>query len=462
MPGQLWTMKVLAGVHAGAEVTLPDEDVVVGRDDDCDFVFEDAGLAARQFALRAGDAGVTLTPLDVGSPILVDGRRVEASMDVPPYQAVSCGSLALAFGVAGEPWPEVDLAAAAPAEAEPKAPEEPDQEEVPTEASGAPPNEDTAAPAPQRRSRVVLAVAAPAAVALIAAAAWLLIPRQVERHHDSAADAARAINEVATRHGAAVTVDTADDGTITVSGHAPNDRARAGLLRDLADAGHPAVVRILSTEQLAAYARSVLEAVLDPDAHDAVEVSPIEGAPGKLKVSGYVADEARLARARHLLERDVKEAEGFTYAVQTRAMRTAILRKRLDALATGGRLHIQSFPDRTGLFGPIDSSAELSRIKALADAFNAEFDGRPKLELKGSDVLLGESTVKIAVRAVVLGDNAHVVLHDGTSAGVGAKVGSEHVIDEITPRYMILRRSETRLSDAGRGPDSDYFIFEDP
>ncbi|MXY55890.1 MAG: EscD/YscD/HrpQ family type III secretion system inner membrane ring protein [Gammaproteobacteria bacterium] len=462
MPGRLWTMKVLAGVHAGAEVTLPDEEVVVGRDDDCDFVFEDAGLAARQFALRAGDAGVTLTPLDTPSAILIDGRRVEARMEVPAYQAVTCGRLALAFGVAGEPWPEVDLAAAAPAEAEPDATEAPDEAEIPTETSGAPPNEDTSTPAPQWRSRVTLAVAATAAAAVIAAAAWLLIPRQVEPHHGSAADAAAAINEIATRHGAAVTADAADDGTITVSGHAPTNRARARLLSDLADAGHPAVVHIVSTEQLAAYARSVLEAALDPDADDAVDVSPVEGVPGKLKISGYVADEARLARAKRLLERDVNEATGFTYAVQTRAMRTAILRKRLDALAFGGGLHIQNFPDRTGLFGPIHSSAELSRIKALADAFNAEFDGRPRLELKGSDVLLGESTVSVAVRAVVLGDNAHVVLHDGTTAGMGDKVRSGHVIDEITPRYMILRPAETRLSDAGRAPDNDYFIFEDP
>ena len=455
-------MKVLAGVHAGAEVTLPDEEVVVGRDDDCDFVFEDAGLAAHQFALRVGDAGVTLTPLEAGTPILVDGRRVEESMEVPAYQGVSCGSLALAFGVAGEPWPEVDLAAATPAEAEPNPPDGLDEEEIPAETSGARPNEDIATPAPQWRSRLALGLAAAAAVAVIAAAAWLLIPRQVERHHGSAADAAAAIEDIAKRHGAAVTVDSADDGTITVSGHAPTNRARAGLLRDLDLAGHPAVVHIVSTEKLATYARSVLEATLDPDAHDEVDVSPVEGAPGKLKISGYVADDARLAQARRLLERDVKEAKGFTYAVQTRAMRTAILRKRLDALAFGRRLHIQSFPDRAGLFGPIHSSAELSRIKALADAFNADFGGKPRIELKGSDVLLGESTVTVAVRAVVLGDDTHVVLHDGTTAGVGAKVGGGHVIDEITPRYMILRRSETRLSDTSSAPDYDYFIFEDP
>jgi len=45
MADRLWTMKILSGVHVGAEAALSDEAAVIGSDDACDFVLEEIGRA---------------------------------------------------------------------------------------------------------------------------------------------------------------------------------------------------------------------------------------------------------------------------------------------------------------------------------------------------------------------------------------------------------------------------------
>lgn len=464
MAKQLWTLKILAGVHAGAEVTLSDEEAVLGRDESCDFVLDDAGLADRHFSLRADPDRVRLTVLDPGSPVVVDAQPVEGGLDLQPYQVVSCGGLALAVGPAGQSWPDIELPTAPSAvpEAEPLAVSDETQTEEPA-ADPAPAAPGSAAKAPVSRGRrPVLTTAAVAALLVVAAGAWLLVPREVESHQESRADTTAQIRAVASRHGALIDFQT-DEGnaTLSVTGTVDTEETRARLLEDLANANVRATVHITSTEQIAEFAMSVLNQSLNLDDQNAVEVLPVAGSPGEVLVSGYVEDEASLDRTRAILERDVREARGFTYQVQTKDERLAILRDRLDALGAAQPLRIQELADRVGLFGPVASQGDLSRIEALAERFNDEFDSRPRLALAGTDSFLGESTIDLDVRAVVLGEDVHVVLHDGSSVGAGSEIADGYVIRTVTPSYMILEQPHHRIPDGTTPvPTVAFFIFE--
>ena len=456
-----WDMKVLAGVHAGAEVTLAAEDAVVGTDDDCDFVFDDPGLAGRHFVLLPGEDSVRLTLLDHAGTIVVDGQPVDSSVEVAPYSVVACGRLALAFGPTGQPWPPMEVPEVAVDEAvEDPAGEANDVEPADAPDETAAPVAESDAPVPVRRRWVAVGGIAVAAAVLVAVTVWLLVPRQVERQATDPKVATAAIEKLATERGAAVRLHVDDDGIVRVEGHVATNAARTELLQELANAHHRAVVHITSTEEIAGYARAVLGQALGLDARDAVEVAPVEDAPGTLHISGYVVDEARLAHARRLLERDVKEATGFTYAVETRDTRLAVLRTRLDALGFGRRLRIQRFPDRVGLFGAIASAEELARVEELAASFNKEYASRPRLEVQGTDSLLGESTIALEIRAVVGGDDLHVILHDGTRVVPGSEVDG-YQVETITERYMILERAAQGLQDAARADDVAYFVFAD-
>ncbi len=461
-----WTLRILSGVHAGAEAALSEEEAVLGRDDDCDFVLDDAGLAGRHFSLRADAGGVGLRVLDADRPVLVDGQSVAGSVALEPYQVVAVGGLALAVGPSDRPWPDIAL----PAAASPGADAEPDDETAPADtergAADAEPTPDDPAPAEvavaagRRRRWAAWAGTAAAGLLVAGAVAWLLLPREVDRHHEDAADTTRTIRAIAAGHDAVIDVRT-DDGAVSVTGNVDTEEARSELLAELAGAGVRATVHITSTEQIAEFALAILDQSLNLDERNAVEVAPVSGSPGKLLISGYVRDEAALDRARAILERDVQEARGIAYQVQTKADRLATLRERLETARLGGRFLVQEFADRIGLFGALRSPDELSDLTELVARFNDEFGGRPRLALAGTDSFLGESTIDLDVRAVVLGENIHVVLHDGETHGQGSRVADGYAIRAITEHYMLLERASDRIEDRASESEVAYFIFEE-
>ena len=466
MAEQHWTLKILAGVHVGAEITLPDEESILGTDDACDLMLDDAGLAGRHVSLSPRPTGVRMSVLDTASPVVVDGQPVEGTVELGPYQVVSVGGLCLAVGPADQPWPAIDLpssqAAAPPGEA--AAPAESGVKEA-TEAQ-APAGTDTerADAAVRAPRRWALAAGALVGVLIVAAGgARLLTPGEVESHHATAAETTRQIQEIASRYGAIIEVgaDPRPDGRFRITGVVATEAQRSELLDGLSHAGVPAVVDIRSTEEIVESVTSILNQSLNLDANNALQVLPVAGAPGEVRVAGYVEDEACLLEAQAIIERDVRHAKGFTYEVHTKAERLSALRQRLDAAGVGGRFRIQELDDRIGLFGPVHSEDELSRLHLLAQDFNDEFDSRPSLTLSGTTSFVGESTIDLDVRAAVLGERNHIVLHDGESYSEGSKVPGDYVIKTITRQYVILEGTEHLTQDAATvETDIAYFIFE--
>ena len=477
MAESLWTMKILAGVHVGAEVTLSDEEVTLGRDDDCDFVLEDAGLAGRHILLQAGTGDVRMTVLDGIGPVYVDGRPVEGSIELGPYQVVTAGGLSLALGPAGQAWPSIELPASPSSEgrspdeasaADEELAEGPTDETPPTadvpatdtgESGGAP--EETGR-APSRRALV--AGMAVAALLAVAAVVWLLVPTQVRTEQDDPKETLREIEAIASRYGAVVRIadDAGTDGSIKVIGYVDTTHNRQRLLDELTKANVHARVHITSTEEIVETVTSVLNQSLNIDKRNAVTVNPVENAPGELTLAGYVEQETSLSEFKAILERDVKGYVALNYDVQTKPDRLAILRQRLDALNLSTSLFIQELPEGVGLFGPVGTAEELTRIVELSRDFNDEFDSRPMLSLSGTESFLGESTIDLDVRAVVLGESVHVVLHDGESYRAGSRVADHYVVKTITERYMILEKTGQLNDDvATDGPDVAYFIFNE-
>ena len=218
----------------------------------------------------------------------------------------------------------------------------------------------------------------------------------------------------------------------------------------------------MATDEIAESVTTLLDRTLNADKRNLLAVRPVENSPGELTVFGYVEHEASLAEIKAIIERDVKEYRALHYEVQTRANRLSTLRRRLDDLGLGASMRIQELAEGVGLFGPVRTEEELARIVKLADDFNEEFDSRPMLRLSGTNSFLGESTIDLDVRAVVLGERNHVILHDGESYRAGSTVADHYVVKTITERYMILDKT-TQLTDDGATyrPDVVYFIFEE-
>ena len=472
MAERVWTMKVLSGVHVGAEAALSEEEAVIGSNETCDFVLEDDGLAERHFSLQAGEAGVHLNVLDGESPLYVDGQPAEGSIELEAYRVVSIGGLALAVGPAEKPWPKIELPALpqSPSESEDGAVENggastgdvrvdaetPD--EVKAEAA-----QTTAGEPHRKRRRTQVWVMASVALVLVAGPVWLLAPKQVVRTQENAADAARRIDEIASRRGAAIDIEHNDGAaSIFVTGNTETEQNRLLFLDDLAQTSIRATVHIVSSEELVEFAGAILDQSLNTDDRNEVDVKPVAHAPGELIVTGYVEEEASLARTKAILERDLKESRGLTFRIQTRADRLAVLEQKLAALGLGKRFRIQQLEDGIGLFGPVRSQEELTGLVGLAKDFNAEFNSRPHLRLEGTNSFLGVSTIDLDIRAVVLGESIHVITQGGETHEEGSKIDDDYVIDTITEHYMILQKTgEYAGAGDAAGADFAYFIFQD-
>lgn len=462
-------MRVLAGVHAGAEALLSDEEAVLGSAEECDFVLDDAALCDRHIGLRADAGGAVLRILDTGTPVRVDGRDVQGEVGLEPYQVVSIGALSFAVGPEDEAWPEIQLPSTgqddvASEHPEPSGEGSADRQQPDADADEQQPATNSAGPAqPRRRVPRTLVGSGVGAVALVIALGWFLAPEEVEPVHADLDDVAPRIRAVAARHDALVDVDEDPDasGTLRVTGFIDTDAGQARMLADLAQAGVRATVHLVSTEKLADYVWSAINQTVGLNPNNDLQVAPVSGAPGALVVSGYVQDPVSLEEIQAILERDVAEARTISYQVQTRTDRLADLRGRLQKLGLGEQFRIQQFEDRIGLFGPVDSGEQLSEIRRLTDAFNAAFDSRPALKLSGTDSFLGESTIELDVRAVVLGEDPHVVLNDGERYGRGSRVEGAYVIGTITERYIILEAPDgTHADQAGQTADVAYFILD--
>ena len=471
MSQQPWMLRVLTGVHSGAEALLSHDEAVLGSAEECDFVFDDAALSDRHIGLRADADGAVLRVLDTNNPVRVDGSDVQGEVGLEPYQVVSIGKVSLAVGPADEAWPAIELPGAGQTDVAPEHAESIAPESVAEQPAADATEQDSAAnssPLAQPRRSVSrrLAATGAGAVALVAALGWFLVPREVEPVHADIEDVATRIRAVAVRHDALVDLHEDPDapGTMRVSGFIDTAAGEARMLADLGQAGVRATVHLVSTEELSDYVTSAINQSVGLDARNDLRVEPLAGAPGQLVVSGYLHDRASLKEIKGILERDVAEARAISYRVQTRADRILDLRDRLRKLGLGEQLRIQKFEDRIGLFGPVKSGEQLSEIRHLAGDFNTAFDSRPALKLSGTESFLGESTIELDVRAVVLGDDPHVVLHDGERYGQGTRVDGTHVIAAITENYMILELPDsTVVGEPGEASDTSdvaYFIFD--
>ncbi|WP_374608473.1 FHA domain-containing protein [Diaphorobacter nitroreducens] len=99
-------LRILSGMHAGARAPLHGESYLLGALDDCDFVFEDAGVQphhARLLRGEADDAGWQLKWIaqDGEDPVLAPMRLAQG-------KAVPLGPIVLAVDVPGAPWPTLE------------------------------------------------------------------------------------------------------------------------------------------------------------------------------------------------------------------------------------------------------------------------------------------------------------------------------------------------------------------
>jgi len=109
-PAVTYVLRILSGPHEGAEVTLQEQGIMLGKSDACDVILVDETLLDQHASFACKNGTVTCTPAE-GARVSVNGTAITAATTVQAFQPIVCGATLLAVGPNNVVWPEISTAA---------------------------------------------------------------------------------------------------------------------------------------------------------------------------------------------------------------------------------------------------------------------------------------------------------------------------------------------------------------
>lgn len=94
-----WALRVLAGVHAGAERKLQERSLLmIGSSDDCDIIFSDAGVAAHHCIVTRADGELSVRAVD--AEVRIDDHVLHPGdpQEIKPFALLRIGATCFALG----------------------------------------------------------------------------------------------------------------------------------------------------------------------------------------------------------------------------------------------------------------------------------------------------------------------------------------------------------------------------
>jgi type III secretion system YscD/HrpQ family protein len=109
MAEQNLILRIFSGPHNGAEIPVnPNNDFIIGKDDECDFVFNDQSLASRQLKIRIQDKKLFIELLE--GEVFVNSKKIEnKEFQSNFYDIITVGLTSFAIGQANEKWAELKI-----------------------------------------------------------------------------------------------------------------------------------------------------------------------------------------------------------------------------------------------------------------------------------------------------------------------------------------------------------------
>ncbi len=425
-------LKVLSGVHVGAEVVLSTTELVLGRDEKCDLVLDDVSLSDRHISLRIEGEQALLTLLDTARPIYIGEQKLESGeQTLEPFQLISIGTLFLAVGPVDAEWPAIDL------QLKQKMTMLPESEE--TSAVGEE-DEDSAEADPAttgRGSRLIwfIATGVPILVLLIVFTAWFLTP---ETSVPTEEELESRVQQIADRYDAVVEVEKKSEDDTHITGYIDTAGKRQDFLAELENSGIIADIDIVSTQQIANSLNLMLDNEVNKDSVNQVEVFMVSGSPGDFILKGYVGDAGLWHDTLAKLEGHINY-RNLDDKVQTLDDRIKALKKMLAAVK------LENVEIKIGnqalLVLPATTGAEPNeRLTEVIKMFNRQFASRPPLTTPKDDASSDSSSLKLDIRGISFGDTPHIVMGNNQRYGEGSRMENGYEIKSITQEYILLQK----------------------
>ncbi|MCY4363370.1 MAG: type III secretion system inner membrane ring subunit SctD [Gammaproteobacteria bacterium] len=464
MPEANFILKVLSGLHTGAECLLPPGVTRLGKSMQCDLVLHDQGIADEHFSFSCSPEGIAVQCLAQDVPVLLDGAPQTGPFIIREFGIVTTAALYLAVGAEDQLWrippPQELFARPGAAESQPEAAEdneteaenvtatdnEGEDENPEDEQAGASPGPTEAAAPGRKRRRLGLFVKlfAPAALVLGAAGLWLYENEDEPAAVDTGPTAAE-IREVAARYRLDAEFELEGRALVT-RGYALNHEDEYGFVRDMRARGILVKSSLVISAQLRNNLQHTLDQYMDPAHYGEVSVSIDASDIKTLHLRGYVQDAEQWSA---ILARAVDDVDTIHYTAEVTHWDDGLLYLRglLDEYALGEAVYLEEDKpnNRIVLYDRYADEADQSRLLRLVGEYREAY-AYPEA-LVGADIEQALPPPEFAgTRLTGASFNArpYLLFDDRQRYFVGSVAPGGYQVEEINEDFAVLLRADKR------------------
>ncbi|WP_281557457.1 type III secretion system inner membrane ring subunit SctD [Thalassomonas sp. RHCl1] len=433
-----WTLKILSGVHLGAEIPLYHGSTRLGKGEDNDIVLSGDNLPEHLLTLVCSEDEVFVEGLSDQQANYLAGKALSLEKQVvKPFEVLTLGLLHLVYGPKNEAWPEVALPQLQQEqpEQEPESVEDEQNVEVPEQVQ----QEQVSPESNKTRSKIAL----PSLVlGLTLACGGMFLgfssPGSSEPAPLSLAEQGQQAQQSLQQQLTAAGLEQlhfkkqnlSQGKALVLQGYVADNKQQEQLQQLIAGADYPVKMNIRVLSQLFNNLSYLLKVLGYPN----LTVHYGEQA-GDFVIGGYLSDNSRWENLKSKLERDVAGLGHISANFDTLASRATWLRNRLsqDGL---DNLALAKQASAIVVSGEI-AAGSLASWQQIEQEFKQRYLGLPKLEFSAQRI---EKTLQ-EIKGVSLGAVPYITTADGKRVITGGKLAGGYLIESIGPDRVVLSKA---------------------
>ncbi|MDR0351567.1 MAG: type III secretion system inner membrane ring subunit SctD [Puniceicoccales bacterium] len=431
-------LKILSGPHQGAEFALPDEAIMVGSDDSCSLVLNDALVVDKHMRIvKVADSKFELEPIN--GNVFMDGHLVTGKMVGDIFKFITLGTTQLMVGPENDDgWTKVSLDSAPTLDPIEDKNNGPETGEADGSAKKEKANDLAPKIKPKRKALVyILKFFCQFVIALGLSIAIVFFSR--DRHTklivDPVLDIKGKIADL--KIPGILDAKKLEDGSIYVTGYVSLVAQSARIKAEVHSMYPNVKVKVYSGEKISATVEEILrEAKIDVKFNEITQ--------GKFSVTGYVFNPVRWDRMKHRILEEVKGLIDFEDKVLTQ---TKVLKIGVEILKK------YSLDDKIR-FNCSDSGVTVSGILTERDKNNwliAKEDIEHNIDV-GTDIVFSikmsadtsigtEKYFGGKIDSIVYNENGleWINMRDGRKYFEGSVLPSGYIVDNIEKDFIVIK-----------------------
>lgn len=438
-PEKKYTLKILSGLHQGAEIPLGDGQYVIGKDDACDIVLTDSAMAARHLKLHIQNGDMEIVRFD--DLVSVDGEEIgQEPTALSHFQVVTIGMTHLSFGLVDEAWPDLTLP-------EVKCIHTPrEEEETGEKIEDAPEEKEPDPPAKKSRtpeSRFILMgvggfLGMICLILLLVSVFTGTDSNQVQKP-DIRLESVQEVLKAIGRDGLKVVV--GDDNRVSVEGQVET-REQKKEIQDALREKYPGVrVKVHSTQEM-------VESVQDIFNGMGFNLRARSGGPGQVVLQGYLKKPEERDRILSMVRQDLPSIRKLDNRILSRDDLDPVFTGLIKGSGLEKKIRFQAHDDYILVSG-LGSREDLKQWKRLKEQFHSTHGRNITIKENFRSRVAsgaGPRRLTLPIQGVSLSGIPSVIMTDGTRYFEGGKLKNGYRIISIKPDRIILGVGGQRIN----------------